>query len=74
MDCYDWKWCPGECEICDVALDGNVGCYSWPERVWLRIRRFFVRLWRRDMSLGAVRHLYAAPSPSATLTTHEEGD
>lgn len=52
MDCYDQKWCPdGECELCDFWLFHSVGTR---EARWLRFRRFFVRLWRRDFSAGYV--------------------
>ena len=52
MDCYDAKWCPdGECDLCDFWMAHGVG--PWEAR-WLRVRRFFVRLWRRDRSAGYV--------------------
>lgn len=52
MECYDQRWCPdGECDLCDFWMKVGVS----PRRArWLRVRRFFVRLWRRDPSAGRV--------------------
>ena len=60
MDCYDQRWCPdGECDLCDFWMLHGV---SRREARWMRFRRFFVRLWRRDLSAGYV-NLSAPPSP-----------
>jgi hypothetical protein len=63
MDCYDAKWCPGgECDLCDFWIS----CHTPGLRSrWLRFRRFFVRLWRRDFGAGYVD--LAPPSAAEAL-------
>jgi hypothetical protein len=63
MDCYDAKWCPDSgCEVCDYWINQHSG---W-RFVGMKIRQFFVRLWRRDLGAGRVR--YDPP----VYATHED--
>ena len=38
MDCYDWKGCPGDCDICDLWIERQ----PVEVRTWLRFRRWFL--------------------------------
>jgi hypothetical protein len=65
MDCYDMTWCPnGECDLCDFWMERGM---SRRRAAWMRFRRFFVRLWRRDFSAGYVN--MAPPSAVEALVS-----
>ncbi len=69
MDCRDWKFCPGECNTCDLFIDQVSG---W-RFVWLRVRRAVLRALLADPSLGRVRHLYSCGKPPASGTGDGRG-